>query len=67
MGTSYAIFASVIIPSVALVVNNNIIGLAFGIIIAGMNVFLFICPIVVSKLYQITDSFDYVSIFYIKL
>lgn len=58
MGTSYSLFASVIFPSVALVVSPHLNGLAFGIMQSGINVFLVISPIIVSQLYEVNNTYD---------
>ena len=62
LGVSYSIFASVLWPSVALVVNKKLVAFALGIMQSFQNLTLFISPIIVASIYSSTGSYTVVKI-----
>lgn len=60
LGFCYSIFASVLWPSVALVVNKKLVGFALGIMQSFQNLTLFASPIVVAYIYSSTGSYNIV-------
>jgi MFS family permease len=67
LGFCYSIFASVLWPCVALVVEKNNIGLALGIMQSFQNFTLFVSPIIVAFIYSSTDSYNLVIDYFIVL
>jgi len=62
LGFSYSIFASVLWPAVALVVEKKLVGLALGIMQSFQNLTLFISPIIVASIFSSTKSYNLVFI-----
>jgi len=63
LGLCYSIFAGVIWPLIALVVTDSQQGLALGLMQSGVNFFCVVCPIIVSKLFEVNQSYDLVSLY----
>ncbi len=61
MGSSYAIFASVIWASAALIVKKEIVGFAYGLMQSFVNVTLVISPIIVGKIFESYRSYGMVN------
>ena len=60
LGFCYSIFASVLWPSVALVVDRKLVAFALGIMQSFQNLTLFISPIIVATIYTATKSYNLV-------
>jgi len=55
-GLAYTFFASVIWPSVPLTVSENLVGTAFGTIVAIQNIGLAVFPMVIAYIYTLSDD-----------
>ncbi len=57
LGCTYSLFASIIWPSVSLVVKKSVVGLAFGVATAIQNFGLVIFPMIVASIYTNTKNY----------
>jgi MFS family permease len=57
LGCTYSLFASIIWPSVSLVVKNSVVGLAYGVTTALQNFGLVIFPMIVASIYSNTNNY----------
>lgn len=68
-GLAYAGFASVVWPSVAMVVDDHLVGLGYGIVVSIQNMGLAVFPVIIAAIY--TDAGDVyiptVEVFFVAL
>lgn len=57
LGCTYSLFASIIWPSVSLVVKESVVGLAYGVTTAIQNFGLVIFPMIVASIYSNTNNY----------
>jgi MFS family permease len=55
-GLAYSAFAAVIWPSVALIVPESLVGLAYGVVVSIQNIGLAAFPLVIATIYQDSDN-----------
>lgn len=55
-GLAYACFAAVIWPSVALIVESRVVGLAYGVIVSIQNFGLAVFPLIIASIYSSHDD-----------
>lgn len=68
-GLAYAGFASVVWPSVAMVVDDHLVGLGYGIVVSIQNMGLAVFPVIIAQIYADANN-EYipkVEIFFIAL
>lgn len=57
-GLGYAIYASVLWPSVSILIDEELLGLAFGILYSLLNLAEFVFPIILGYVYDETNAED---------
>jgi MFS family permease len=57
LGLTYSMFAAVIWPAIALVVNKNHVGFAYGVTTSVQNIGLAIFPIIVASIYSSSKTY----------
>jgi MFS family permease len=67
LGFTYSIFASVVWPSLSLVVPKEIIGIAFGVATSLQNLGLVFFPLIIAFIFTNTQSYDITLLFFIFL
>lgn len=68
-GLAYSGFASVLWPSVAMVVEDKLVGLGYGIVVSIQNMGLAIFPVIIAQIYSDSDN-EYipnVEVFFVAL
>lgn len=65
LGITYSLFAVVIWPAIALVVDKKLIGLAYGLTTSIQNFGLAVFPVVVASIYTSSQSYYFVWLIYL--
>jgi len=66
-GVSFSIFASVVWPSVTVVIPNRLVGLALGLTTSLQNTSMSIFPIIIAHIYNASNNFNYCLLFFMVI
>lgn len=67
LGVSYSIYASAMWPSVAYVVEQRLLGTAYGIVTAVQNAGLAVFPLIIGAIKDKTGTYKYPEIFFLSI